>query len=368
MALEKRKTKPIGLAIVGSGRVGRIRGLCAADYPGVEWIGCCDIKKEVAKKLAEDLNADFYTTDYKELLARPEVTASVLATDENERVGALMASIERGHDILAEKPLATLAVESENVRKAAADAGVDLVVGYTQRFRRRWLLAKSRVASGQLGDVTSATSRAFMNRDAPISRLEISEYRSRLTPMVVSGTHTLDIVLWCLEGKTPVEVYARSVNKTLGAYGGLDGTFGVFTFDDGTVWSMSMSWALPSVWPASTYSLEIGIVGTKGVLTIDDTHRDIVLATEEGEKTHRPGENKHVSFLGSYPPGDYHGGQFWGPMREETNSWFSRIHAGVKTHHATADEGHRNLIMSMAMDLSAKRKKAVEIPVDLSEL
>jgi myo-inositol 2-dehydrogenase/D-chiro-inositol 1-dehydrogenase len=366
--MEKRKTKPIGLAIVGSGRVGRIRGLCAAEYPGVEWIGCCDVKEEVAKKLAADLGTDFYTTDYKELLARPEVTASILATDENERVGALMASIERGHDIFAEKPLATLAVESEKVRKAAADAKVDLVVGYTQRFRRRWLLARSRIAAGQLGEVTSATSRAFLNRDSPISRLTITDQPGLLTPMVVSGTHSLDLVLWCLEGKRPVEVYARSVEKTLKSYGGIDGTFGVFTFDDGTVWSSSMSWALPSVWPASTYSLEIAFVGTKGVLTIDDTHRDMVMATEVGEKTHRPGENKHVSFLGSYPPGDYHGGQFWGPMREETNSWFSRIHAGVKTHHATAEDGHRNLIMCMAMDLSAKRKKPVELPVDLREL
>ena len=35
----------------------------------------------------------------------------------------------------------------------------------------------------------------------------------------------------------------------------------------------------PEVWPAAVYSLDIGIVGTEGVLTIDDTHRDIVLAT-----------------------------------------------------------------------------------------
>ena len=33
------------------------------------------------------------------------------------------------------------------------------------------------------------------------------------------------------------------------------------------------------VWPGAVYSLEVGIVGTEGVLTIDDTHRDIVLAT-----------------------------------------------------------------------------------------
>ena len=40
--------------------------------------------------------------------------------------------------------------------------------------------------------------------------------------MVISGTHALDIVMWYLEAKTPVEVYARSVDKVLG-----DGGMGV---------------------------------------------------------------------------------------------------------------------------------------------
>ncbi|MFP6871842.1 MAG: hypothetical protein VCE91_21370 [Nitrospinota bacterium] len=50
---------PIGLAIVGCGKVGRIRGRCAAEYPGTEWIGCCDVDEKRGKQLAEDLGADF---------------------------------------------------------------------------------------------------------------------------------------------------------------------------------------------------------------------------------------------------------------------------------------------------------------------
>ena len=33
--------------------------------------------------------------------------------------------------------------------------------------------------------------------------------------MVISGTHALDIVMWCMEAKTPVECYARSIDKAL---------------------------------------------------------------------------------------------------------------------------------------------------------
>ncbi len=370
MSTRGREKNPIGLAIVGCGKVGRIRGRCAAEYPGTEWIGCCDVDEKRGKELAEELNADFFTTDYAELLKRSEVNSAVLATDENEHAGTLWASIEAGHNILVEKRLATNAVESANIVAAAEKAGIDLLVGYTQRFRRRWLVAREQVASGQLGDITSATTRAFLNRMVGITRLEANEDRSKLSPMVISGTHALDVIFWVLgEKKKPVEVYARSVEKTMAGLGTKDSTFSIFTFDDGTLWSMSCCWGLPVVWPASTYSLEVGIVGTEGVLTIDDTHRDMVMATEKPWQTHRGRrDEKYVTFLGSYPPGDMVQGQFWGPMREETNSWLARLYTGVDTPHATGADGHRNLMMTMACDLSAKRLKPLALPVSPEEI
>ncbi|MBT4430937.1 MAG: Gfo/Idh/MocA family oxidoreductase [Nitrospinaceae bacterium] len=370
MGIKGLTKNPIGLAIVGCGRVGQIRGRCAAEYPGVEWIGCCDIDEGRAKAVAEELGADFYCTDYKELLGRSEVNAAVLATDENEHAGTLWAAIEHGHSILVEKPLATNVVESAGIVEAADKAGVDLLVGYTQRFRRRWLTAREQVAQGMLGDITSATTRAFLNGLTGPTRLEANEDRSRLTPMVVSGTHALDVIFWVLgEGKKPAEVYARSVDKSFAGLGTQDSTFSIFTFDDGTLWSMSCCWALPKVWPASTYSLEIGIVGTEGVLTIDDTHRDMVMASEKPWQSHRgSSDQKNVTFLCSYPPGDMSNGQFWGPMREESNAWLARLYTGVDTPHATGAEGHRNLMMTMACDLSAKRKKPLSLPISPEEI
>ena len=62
------------------------------------------------------------------------------------------------------------------------------------------------------------------------------------------------------------------------------------------------------------------------------------------------------------------GGQFWGPMQEESNAWLAHLYTGQKTPHATGAEGHRNLLLTMACDLSAKRKKAVSLPIDPEEL
>lgn len=81
-----------------------------------------------------------------------------------------------------------------------------------------------------------------------------------------------------------------------------------------------------------------------------------------------PGTPRHVDFLTSYPPGDLHMNQLWGPMREETNSWHQRLYTGQATPHATAAEGHRNLLLTMAMDLSARLGRPLSLPVEMAEL
>ena len=359
----------IGVAIIGCGTVGRIRAVLAREHPAVTWIGLCDIDEPTAKTLGEDVDADFVTTDPDELLARPEVTAVIVATAENEHVDPILSAVQLGVPLFIEKPLATDPVESARVLGAIEDAGVDAVIGYTQRFRRRFQVVKQRLRDGQIGEVTSVVTRAFMNRMVPDATLRKTSERSNLTPMVVSGTHSLDMSMWLMEGKTPVEVYARSADRVLGSMGTKDATFGLFTMDDGTIWSMNISWALPTVWPGAVYGLEIGIVGTKGVIDIEDTHRDVILATEipqpagYASKGYEPDSQRYVDFLGSYPPGDVSDGLLWGPMREETMTWFHRIAKGVATPHATAQDGHRNLLLTMAMDKSSRSGEAITLPI-----
>ncbi|GAB5377386.1 MAG: hypothetical protein AcusKO_38480 [Acuticoccus sp.] len=371
--MAQTERKEIGLAIVGCGTIGRIRAELARAYPGVGWIGLCDLKADVGEKLASDVNADFFTKDYTELLRRPEVTATIIATDENFHFDPTMLAIEQGHDLFIEKPLATDARQSAEILAAIEAAGVDAVIGYTQRFRRRFLAVKERLVTGQIGDVHTVVTRAFMNRMVPIATVQRTQDRATLTPMVVSGTHSLDMSLWLMEGKTPQTVYARSTDKVLGQWGTKDSTLGIFTMDDGTVFSMNISWSLPEVWPGAVYGIEIGIVGEKGVIDIEDTHRDLVMATNVAQGAGYAPEGytappRHVEFLTSYPPGDLHDGQLWGPMREETNAWYQRLYTGARTPHASARDGHRNLLMTMAMDLSAKRGVPVVLPPDPEEL
>ena len=361
----RKQPKRIGLAIIGAGRVGLFRGEVAARHPMVDFIGVADLKPDRARLVGDKCKADFVTTDFVQLLQRPEITAAIISTDEHLHVAPILAAVERGLSLMIEKPLATELGDSEKVLREIQKAKIDAVVGYTQRFRRKWLSAKEKVRTGALGDVSLVTSRAFMNRLVALDNYRRTSDPSKISPMVISGTHALDVVMWMMEAKKPVEVFARSVDKALGPLcRGIDATAGTIVFEDGALYHSVISWALPVVWPGAVYSLEVGITGTDGVLTIDDTHRDIVLATtKESGEGYAPDRVRRVDFLGSYPPGDMVLGELRGPMREETEQWLNRICMELPTQHATAAEAHNRLMLTKAFDKSARLKKAVPLPI-----
>src|SRR3954462_643375 len=364
--MARRSPKRIGLAIVGAGRVGLFRGEVAARHPAVDWIGVADLKADRAKLVGDKGKAEFVTADYRELLARPEVTAAIISTDEHLHVEPILAAVERKLALMIEKPLATELPHSARVLAAIQAAKVDAVVGYTQRFRRRWLAAQEKVRPGALGDVTLVTSRAFMNRLVALDNYKRTSDASKISPMVISGTHALDVVMWMMEAKRPAEIYARSVDKALGPLcKGIDATAGVISFEDGSLYHSVISWALPVVWPGAVYSLEVGITGTEGVLPIDAPHRDIVLATSRAQgEGYAPDSQRRVDFLGSYPPGDIPLGELRGTMREETEQWLNRVCLGLATQHATAAEAHNRLMLTKAFDKSAKLRQAIPLPIE----
>ena len=318
--MPKKHPKRIGLAIVGGGRIGLIRGEIAERHAQVDWIGLAEKNPERAKLVAEKIGADFVTGDHRELLARPEATAAIIATDEHLHVAPIMAAVERRLALFIEKPLATDLAESEQVLTAIEQAGVDAVIGYTQRFRRRWLVAKEKVRTGSLGEVTLVTSRAFMNRLVAIDNYKRTNDPSRISPMVISGTHALDIVMWMMEG----EARGRGL-RPLGRQGARAGMRRHRRNGGHDHVRRRRALSLGDLLGAA------GRVARRGLQPggRDRRHRwrphDRRHPSRHRARNRRsqgegyaPDESRRVDFLTSYPPGDIALGELRGPMREET--------------------------------------------------
>ena len=119
-------------------------------------------------------------------------------------------------------------------------------------------------------------------------------------------------------------------------------------------------------WPGAVYCLEVGIIGTDGVLTIDDTHRDMVLAVSASRRSEGYAPDKTPA--GRFPrqlSARRHGARRIARPDGATRpmSWLNRVALGLPTQAATAAEAHNNLMLTKALDLSAKRKQPVKLPL-----
>ena len=380
MSGDKLRTS-IGLAIIGCGDIGKARAQFARMYPAVEWIGVCDVNLDLAKLLAEEIHADFVTNDASELLSRSELNAVIIATNETAHFIPVSLAIERNLSLFIEKPLAVEFKQSKELLNKIMCHNIDAVMGYTQRFRQRFLIVKEKLVNNQIGALTSISARGLLNRAIANMVLSRANDHTNITPMVISGTHMLDMCLWLAGECKPKKIFAKSTDKVFGNAGSKDTTMAIVEFDNDILLSVSHSWAAPENWPGGVYGMQIGLIGTEGVIEIDDMHKDVILASNQ----HQPAgykkksidkedvlsinyQSRNVDFLTSIPFGQRSQSEMWGPIREETFSWFHRLMTGAKTPHTTAKEGHENLAICLAIDLAAKTGSLIDIPADLNDL
>src|ERR1700716_2363119 len=128
--MAKKNPQRIGLAIVGAGRVGLFRGEVAARHPQVDFIGIADLRKDRLRLGGDKTRAYFVTTDFRELLKSPEVTAAIISTDEHLHVEPILSALESKLSLLIEKPLATELADSQKVLDEIKKSGGDAVAGY----------------------------------------------------------------------------------------------------------------------------------------------------------------------------------------------------------------------------------------------
>ena len=380
MSGDKLRTS-IGLAIIGCGDIGKARAQFARMYPAVEWIGVCDVNLDLAKLLAEEIHADFVTNDASELLSRSELNAVIIATNETAHFIPISLAIERNLSLFIEKPLAVEFKQSKELLNKIMFHNIDAVMGYTQRFRQRFLIVKEKLVNNQIGALTSISARGLLNRAIANMVLSRANDHTNITPMVISGTHMLDMCLWLAGECKPKKIFAKSTDKVFGNAGSKDTTMAIVEFDNDILLSVNHSWAAPENWPGGVYGMQIGLIGTEGVIEIDDMHKDVILASNQhqpaGYKKKSIGkedvltinhQSRNVDFLTSIPFGQRSQSEMWGPIREETFSWFHRLMTGAKTPHTTAKEGHENLAICLAIDLAAKTGSLIDIPADLNDL
>lgn len=355
------KKREIGVAVIGSGRIGSLRAGMASRHPSVNFLALSDKNKTKADILAQKTGADFVTDNNLDAISDARVDAVVVATPEHDHVEAVLQAINLGKPIFLEKPLALTLEDGDLIANSAKKASVEIVIGYSRRHDRRWMMTKQHIKEGRLGEIISIQSRVINTR---AQMLEIIKRSPDASPVLDVLTYYVDMVCWYMEGIRPVEVVARSHGKIFRNLGHDtdEATWAIITFENGAIVNLGIFYALPATYPTFGQSPRFEIFGEDGVILLDADNKDSILYSDKGiPHAYVPDHDPKMLFMQTNSSGDWALDDFWGPIANETRSWLDHLVTGLPCPHTTIEEGRKTLQITLAIEESSRTGAAVKI-------
>jgi len=149
----------ITMGLIGCG--GQSRGLLenAINHPQTQFVAVCDVdelhgkeKQRLVNEYYENEDCALYA-DYRELLARGDIDAVIIATPDHWHAAICIEAASKGCDIYCEKPLTWSLGEGQAVVEAVRKNHVVFQTGSMQRSEPRFKFACQLVLNGHIGEV-----------------------------------------------------------------------------------------------------------------------------------------------------------------------------------------------------------------------
>ncbi|MBB6734318.1 Gfo/Idh/MocA family protein [Cohnella zeiphila] len=201
------------LGLIGCGAIADFHLMAIRELPGARLAMVSDRKPARAAEIGIR-EACGWTTDYRELLARPEIDIVCVTTASGSHAQIGMEVLEAGKHLAVEKPMAMTADDADRMNRLAAERGLTIAVISQRRFEPQHRIAHRLVAEGSLGKLL------LIEAGCPFYRLQ-SYYDSAGWRGTVAhdggailnqGIHTLDLMLWFGGGVRTV--YAKTATRT----------------------------------------------------------------------------------------------------------------------------------------------------------
>lgn len=340
----------ISVGIIGTGWCGGIRAETCADHPQVRALHIAETRPERLAEVAALTQPATATDDHRRLLDDPEIDAIIVsATPEDTHYPMTKAALLAGKHVFLEKPIAQTLAEADELIALAHERGLKFTIGYSQRFKPQYAFIREKILDGTLGEPVSA----LVSRHITRSLGQKISGRTKLSPAAMEATHDLDFVLWCLEPRRPIRVYAQAVEKVMcKTVNASDCMWIIVTMDDGVAFTIGAGWVLPPGYPnfSSTW---LEFVGSEGAILIDDSHKDVVLNTM----------GQGIRFPMSSMPGERVGHTYAGPMASETVHFVDAV-ARDRPVLVTPEQARRVMEVYIAADLSAERHEPITLPLN----
>lgn len=191
------------VAIVGCGLIGQKRAKALA---GSTLTVCCDLKLELAERLAASVPGARSTSDWRAAVTAPDVDIVVVATVHKELAPVTAAAAAAGKHVLVEKPAARQASELDPVLDACAATGAKVRVGFNHRYHPAMQKAREIIDSGVLGPLLFVRGRyGHGGRPGYDKEWRAVKEISGGGEAIDQGMHLIDLARWYLGDFTGVQ-------------------------------------------------------------------------------------------------------------------------------------------------------------------
>ena len=113
-------------------------------------------KRQAVAKEQHNLTDDKIVPTWENLTDLPKMAdIAIICTQDKMHLAPALACIEKGYDILLEKPIAPTAKECKIITEAAEAKGVKVIICHVLRFTDFWSKLKNILDSGEIGKVMS---------------------------------------------------------------------------------------------------------------------------------------------------------------------------------------------------------------------
>jgi len=254
-------TRRLGVGVVGL-HEGRTMLVAAGRTSLCRAVAGCDTRPEKLAAARAELPDLFLTSDYAELLARPDVDIVSVFTPDAMHADHVVAAFEAGKHVTCTKPLVISLADGRRLLEAAQRTGRRLLVGQSTRYFESFRRQRAAYERGELGSLELVDAQYTHRMDW---FYEKSPWAATDTDWVFLGlSHPLDLVRWYLGPPAEVQAYAATsaLARRYGAHGSDIHTVNVLAAD-GRIGRVMGHYGLHEL-PTARNAIELMLYGTQG--------------------------------------------------------------------------------------------------------
>ena len=283
-------SRKLRVGIIGCGWIAGSHIKSYLKQPDVEIVAGADLIPGKAKAFFEKYGVENVKTDYashKEMLDDQslKLDAVSICTYNRQHAGPAIYALEKGINVLLEKPFTVTLEEAADVCRAEKKSGKILSIGFQPRMDENMKMIKRIVESGELGKIYYIQTGGGRRRGipTPYGTTFIENETAGLGALGDIGCYSLDMVLNAIGYPKPLTVsgyksaffgtdpnysnYKKIGHPEYAAKFGVDDFAAAFVrLEGGIILDFRIAWAMNLDTPGDTI-----IMGTKGSLRIPST-------------------------------------------------------------------------------------------------